>query len=340
MKKNWFVVIVAITVLVAIVIFYFGVISYDQEIAQQTDQLKEYQEKIERIMDKKNEVPSQKWIELYQARQKELDNEIANGKKYYMDIDKSLEKWFPGLRIEKEMPSVGDFKTMYLDKKDAQIKELKAKKLYGFIEGEIGEEKRAEEGRDLGFGEPAADNLKKLQKQFWIQESLFASMMESNVVKCERLEFPENNSSWPISFSYGSYIPFKVTVCIQNKDVPGFIYNVMKFRGDKDAPSICVQVRNVSLARISDEINNIPEIMDKKQVPEKDKEAYKPESFRLPLSRLSLEGYVLDFDLSLTMPGVKEGSKNNEKPLKEKPGKSKSAKGNSGEDKNKEDKNK
>lgn len=310
MKKNWFVLIVAVAVLVAIVIFYFGVISYYQEISEQTDQLKEYQEKIERIMAKKDEVPSQKWIEQYEARQKELDNEIASGKKYYMEIDKSLEKWFPGLKIEKEMPSVGDFKTMYLDKKDAKIKELKAKKLYGIAEGDIGEEKPAEDGKDLGFGEPAADNLKKLQKQFWIQEALFASMMESNVVKCERLEFHDSNPSRPVSFSCGAYIPFSMTVCIQNKDVSGFIYNVMKFRNNKDTPSICVLVRNVALTRISDEIKNIPERMDKKQVPDKDRDTYKSEPVRLPLSRLSFEGDVLDFDF----PAKEEPA-----PIKDKP---------------------
>ena len=54
--------------------------------------------------------------------------------------------------------------------------------------------------------------------------------------------------------------------------------------------------------------------MDKKQVPEKDKEAYKPESFRLPLSRLSFEGDVLDFDLS---------AKEEPAPVKDKPGKDK-----------------
>lgn len=314
MKKNWFILIVAAAVLIAVVIFYFGVISYYQQISQQTDQLKKSQEKIELIMTKKDNVPSQKWIEQYEARQKELDNEIASGKKYYLEIDKSLERWFPGLKIEKELPSVGDFKTMYLDKKDAKVKELKAKKLYGLAEGETGEEKPAEDGKDLGFGEPAADNLKKLQKQFWIQEALFASMMESNVVKCERLEFHDSNPSRPISFSYGSYIPFSLTVCIQNKDVPGFIYNVMKFRSGKDTSSICVLVRNVSLTRISDEIKNIPERMDEKQVPDKDRDTYKPEPARLPLSRLSFEGDVLDFDLS---------AKEEPAPVKDKPGKDK-----------------
>jgi len=332
MKKNWFILAVAVAVLIAIAIFYLGVISYYQEISQQKDQLKVYQDKLEQIMTKKDNVPSQKWIEQYEARQKDLDSEIANGKKYYMEIDKTLEKWFPGLKIDKEMPSVGDFKTMYLDKKDAKIKELKAKKLYGFIEDEIGDERPAQDGKDLGFGEPTADNLKKLQKQFWIQDALFTSMMESNVVNCEKLEFHDNNPSRPISFSYGSYIPFNVTVCIQNKDVPAFIYNVMKFRNDKDASSICVQIRNVSLARISEEINKIPERMDRKQVPDKDKDTYKPEPFRLPLSRLSIEGDVLDFDLSLTMPAVKDEPKIKDKPVKEKPGKSRPVKDNQGQD--------
>ncbi|MBI5779931.1 MAG: hypothetical protein HZA49_10840 [Planctomycetes bacterium] len=333
MKKNLFVFAVAGAVIAAIVVFYFGVISYYSQISGQADQLKVYKEDIEKIMAKKGEVPSQKWVEAYEARQKELDSEIAGCRNYYIEIDKTLEKWFPGLKIDKnEMPAVGDFKATYLSEKDVTIRQLKAKKLYGASEEESGEENKAEEGKDLGFGEPTADNLKKLQKQFWIQKALFNSIMESNVVKCEKLEFPDINQSKAASFTYGVLIPFNLTVAIQNKDIPGFVHNTMKFRNDKDASSICVLFKNISIARIPDEIKNIPENIEAKPVPDKNRDTYKPEQVRLPLSKLVIEGEALDFDFALAMQAAKEDQAVKDKAAKDKAAKNKAAKGKPGKD--------
>lgn len=327
MKKNWFIFVVAGAIIAAIAIFYFGVISYYSQISGQTDQLKGYNEDIEKIMAKKGEVPSLKWVGAYEARQKELDTEITGCRHYYIEIDKTLERWFPGLKIDKnDMPSVGDFKATYLSEKDVLIKQLKAKKLYGTSEEEMGEEKKSDEGKDLGFGEPTADNLKKLQKQFWIQKVLFTSIMESNVVKCERLEFPDINQSKAVSFTYGSFIPFNLAVSIQNKDLTGFVHNVMKFRNDKDAFSLCILFRNVSIARISDEIKNIPENIEANPEPEKNKDAYKPEQVRLPPSKLVIEGEVLDFDLSTAGQAAKEEPAGKDKQSKDKTGKDKKEK--------------
>ncbi|MEW6026801.1 MAG: hypothetical protein AB1599_05880 [Planctomycetota bacterium] len=337
MKKNWFILVMAGAIIASLVIFYLGVISYYSRISEETNQLNGYKDRIEKIMTKKGEVPSQKWVAAYEARQKELDSEIAGCRNYYAGIDKTLEKWFPGLAIDKnDMPSVGDFKARYLSEKDVMIRQLKAKKLYGAADEETGEEKKSDEGKDLGFGEPSADNLRKLQKQFWIQKSLFTSIMESGVAKCERLEFPGTSPSRPVSFSYGTLIPFNLTVCIQNKDIPGFIYNMMKFRGDKDASALCILFRNVSVTRLPDEIRNISEAIEEKPQLEKNRETYKPEPARLPLSRLSIEGEALDFDFSVVAPVPKAEPPRKDKPPKDKPAK-KPAKDKSDKDKGKEE---
>lgn len=295
MKSNLFTVLIAIVVLAALAIFYFGVVSYYQNVSSQKVQLSENKDRIARLIAKKDDVPSQKWIELYESRQKELDGEIVRVKEYYMGMDKSLEKWFPALKVSNGAPSFGDFKTMYLDKKTAKIKELKAKKIYVSFDEDARDSRRAEEGRDLGFGEPTEANIGKLQKHFWIQEFLFSAMLDSGVIRCDMIEFPDK----PASFTYGSYIPFVLTVRLQNKNVPSFMYNLMRVRNAGGDIAVALMIKSVSLTRISEEIEGHPEWMDIKNIPEKDRDSYKPEVINPPISRLYIEGDVLDFDFTV-----------------------------------------
>jgi hypothetical protein len=297
LTKNWFKIIVISSTAVAIVIFYFGVISYYKDISKQRRILKENQEKIEKMIANKDAVPSRLWIEQYNKWQAELDSEISKCERYYKDIDKTLGEWFSELTIGKDgVPSEGDFKIRYLAEKSAIIKQLKDKKIYDVSEDVDIKKQSIGEGSDLGFGEPRADNLQKLQKQFWVQQKLFADMIESNVVKYEKLKF-RVSSDPEVAFLFGSVIPFSLTVIIQNKDIPIFIHKILKFQESKKTISFAILIKNICIVRLPEEINNFPEIKElEKTVPETEKNNYKPSSVRLPLSRLSLEGEVLDFN--------------------------------------------
>jgi len=293
LKKNWLSIVVISAILIAIVIFYFGVINYYQDISKGRKTLIENQGNLEKMRVHRQELPSRLWIEYYNKWRAQLDAETYICKDYYKDIDKTLGKWFPGLTIGKNgLPSESDFKTKYLSEKNVIIELLKDKKLYGVSKDGDNKEQSIEEGKDLGFGEPTADNLQELQKHFWIQQKLFLDMIESNVAKCEKLTFPISGTP----FSCGSVIPFHLTVLIQNKDIPVFINNILKFQESKKDVSLAILLRNISIFRLKEEINNLPEIKElEKAIPEIEKNSYKPSSIKLPLSRLFLEGEVLDF---------------------------------------------
>lgn len=297
LTKNWFKKIIIGSAVVAIVIFYFGVISYYKDISKQRRVLKENQEKIEKMIVNKDAVPSRLWIEKYNKWQTEIDIEISKCKSYYKDIDKTLGKWFQGLTIGKDgVPSESDFKIRYLAEKNAIIKQLRDKKIYDVPgDRDIKKESIGEEG-DLGFDEPTVDNLQKLQKQFWVQQKLFADMIDSNVVKCEKLKFRVSGESEG-AFLFGSVIPFYLTVTIQNKDIPIFIHNILKFQENRKTAYFAILIKNIRIFRLSEEINHFPEIkVLEETVSETEKNNFKPPFIKLPLSRLSLEGEILDFN--------------------------------------------
>lgn len=293
LQKIWFSVVIILT----IVIVYFGLIDYYWDIPKERKILRENEENIEKMISNKYELPSLLWIGRYNKWQTELDAETSACKDYYKDIDRTLGKWFPGLTIgQNGLPSESDFKIKYLSERNAIIKLLKNKKLYGVFKDGDNKEQSIEDGKDLGFDEPTVNNLQKLQKHFWIQQKLFSDIIGSNVTKCEKLTFPVSNTS-QIAFLYRSVIPFHLTVYIQNKDIPIFIYNILKFQENRKDTSFAILLKNISIFRLTEEINNLPEIKElEKAISETEKNSYKLSPIKLPPSRLSLEGEVLDFN--------------------------------------------
>jgi len=298
MKKNLFLALVIVGLLIAAAIFYFGVFTYYQEISSQETTLNTNHEAMDRIMAEKSAQPSREWIAQRQKYIEWLDREISECRNYYMEMDNGLEKWFGDLPRGKDgIPAEGDFRARYFREKDAWIKQLKDKKVY-----ESGEDESAEsvsdEGKNLGFGEPKADNIQRLQKQFWIQEKLFADMLASKAVKCEKVNF--HDSKKDIKFQYGTMIPFNLTVLIQNKDVPVFVGNILRFPDIKDWAHLPVLIKDISVSRVIDDVNALGEIKRlNKAIPESQKSTYKPEPIKAPLSRLIIEGEVIDFDFSV-----------------------------------------
>ncbi|MFH0889179.1 MAG: hypothetical protein V1871_08235 [Planctomycetota bacterium] len=292
-QKIWF----SVAIILTIVIVYFSLIDYYQDIPKERKILRENKENIGRMISNQYELPSQLWIERYNKWRAELGAETVVCKDYYKDIDRTLGKWFPGLTVGKNgLVPESDFKIKYLSEKNAIIKLLKNKKLYGIFKERNNKEQSIEDGKDLGFDEPTANNIRKLQKQFWIQQKLFSDIIGSNVAKCEKLTFPVSNTS-QVTFLYGSIITFHLTVFIQNKDIPILVYNILKFQENKKDISFAILLKNISISRLTEEINNLPEIKELERViPETEKNGYKLSPIKSPLSRLSLEGEVLDFN--------------------------------------------
>ncbi|MDI6733171.1 MAG: hypothetical protein QME16_04545, partial [Planctomycetota bacterium] len=136
MKKNLVLMIMSGSIIIALVVFYLLVFSYYQAISENRARLKNYQDELNKITSKKEDVVSDKWIKQYEERHKELNKEIPDCKNYYIEIDKALERWFPRLNITTVAPSREDFKPIYQSEKNNLIKQLKDKKIYGVSEGE------------------------------------------------------------------------------------------------------------------------------------------------------------------------------------------------------------
>jgi len=296
LKKNWIVAGAIIIFLISIAFFYLGVFVYYTDKVEQENVLAENQSRIDGKLVKPKSVASIKWLEQMGKRQQELSDEITNSKKYYRDRDQLLEKWFTGLVIGRDgLPSEGNFQVRYLAEKNALIRQLKDNKIIGSITEENTGESYKDEGKDLGFGEPKLDNLQKLQKRFWIQQELVADMLISNVSKCEKIVFPVSNNPAAATFQFGTLIRFNVTVLIANKDIPVFIKNIL----ESHSPLFLnAQLKDIIISRVTDEIIRLPEIIELgKRNPASERAGFKTPELKIPLSRLFLEGEVLDFTL-------------------------------------------
>lgn len=312
LRKNLVTIIFVVGIAIALALFYFGVISYYQEISAQRAILKTTTDKIEKQIKKQTDTPSKLWIAQYAQRQAELDKEIAECKNYYNARDAVLGKWFDGLKLGVNgIPSEGDFKSRYQKEKDILIKLIKDKKIYGVAEDESAPEPVIDEGKDLGFAEPNIKNLAELQKRFWIQKKLFHDMTDSNIAKCEKLGFPAVIAANRATFSYGIPIPFQLTVLIQNNDIPLFVHNILDSRNGREGPALNILIKSMAITRLFEELSNLPEIKEEdKTIAETERSNYKPSSIKLPLSRLTVDGEVLDFNFlsaALSRPGGIEG---------------------------------
>ncbi|MDI6786972.1 MAG: hypothetical protein QME51_01200, partial [Planctomycetota bacterium] len=183
--------------------------------------------------------------------------------------------------------------------KNNLIKQLKDKKMYGVSEGES--EISGTKDEDLGFAEPTDDNLRRLQKQFWIQEAFFWTMLNSEVARCEQLVFPTPPQTKTVSFTYGSVIPFSLKVSISSQNLPVFANNLLGLYKREITPLFLI-INAISITRILDEIKNLPVVINEKPVLEKDKDNYKPLPIKEPRIRLEITGEVLDFYFPSEIP--------------------------------------
>lgn len=295
--------------------FYFGVWNYYQMADEQRRLLADNEANIDKIMKKPAEVPSELWVRQANEYTEKLKTEIAACKDYYQQKDKPIEAWFSGLTLGQDgLPEQGDFKVRYVDEKDRLIKQLKDKKIrigiIGAEETEPAEEDKTPLQRDaeLGFEEPTKQNLAGLQKRFWMQKELVEVMLKSGVTNCEKMTFgPSGGASAPkgpkgavtvstanrLTANLGSAIPFELKVAMHNKDIAGFIHNLLKI----SETGFLVTVKKIEVSRVAKELANYPEIKEPEQpVPLDKKEGYKTPEIAPPLVRLVLHGEALDFE--------------------------------------------
>lgn len=301
-----------IVIAIAIVaLFYAGVWDYYNEISALKAKLAQKEKDIDKLA-KNPDTKSTRAVVRIKEYQSALDTETNSCKGYYKTKGELLSRWFPGMAVKPDgIPEAGDFKAKYVDEKNGLIRALKERKIkIGAITK--GDEEPISEDIQLGFSEPTADNIKMVQKQFWLQQMLVNAMIESDVVHCEKISFTIKNPApgggaksgtspnnpfagmRKIPGDIGTAIPFELHIRLANKNAPAFVYNIL--RNAKD--SFLMDIRKIELVRVMDEITAYPEIKTPDKQPlGTEKESYKPPALAIPLIKLVIEGEALDFDI-------------------------------------------
>ncbi|MFA5795182.1 MAG: hypothetical protein WC980_09005 [Candidatus Brocadiia bacterium] len=286
------------------VILYMGVWANYQQADEQREQLRQKGSKIDKLMTKQ---ASTKDVERLRKYQEILDRESVVCKGYYKGKEGFSAKWFKGINIKPDgLPEPGDFKARYVDEKNQLIRKLKDNKITIGIKLEEGDQAKMEENQ-LGFEEPTADNLKNLQKKFWIHEMIINTMIESEILHCEKISFGVFASSpagsgkgvqppqlQKIPGDMGFIIPFEVMVNVHNKNAPIFIQNIL----NKSKNSFLILLRKIDISRVTEELANYPEIkIMEKAIPLSEKDTYKPPVSKTPPVKMVIQGEILDFDI-------------------------------------------
>ncbi|MFH1227992.1 MAG: hypothetical protein V1701_08855 [Planctomycetota bacterium] len=290
--------------IITVAILYMGVWCYYQDANNQRGQLNQKGTKIKQMMVKQ---ASTKEVAQYRKYQEALDKETAACKGYYKEKEALLTRWFKGINIKADgLPEPGDFKTRYVDEKSQLIRKLRDNKITVGVKIEDGDQAKMLEAQ-LGFEEPTADNMKNLQKKFWIQEMLINTMIESDVLHCDKISFSalalssagSNKNVQPVQSQkipgdLGSMTPFELTINVYNKNAPMVIQNII----NKSKDNFLIWLKKVDISRIPEELVNYPEIKTlEKAIPLSEKDTYKPPVPKTPPVKMVIQGEILDFDI-------------------------------------------
>lgn len=318
LKGNTFVVGVAVAGLAIVGAFVYFVLGAWNAASAAEASVLDKKSKVEGLA-AKSDLAGDKWVGSAEGYQKEAEAEYEKCMKYYQDADKRLERWFEKLSVKSEdQPSQGDLKTELA----TGINSLKTMLQSSSIE--VGYPKPA----GTGFGAGAASNpegeggfvvedptaggdMKLMMKHFWIQKHVAETAKAAGIVRLEKITFPPPKIENAVSgvtqeqarmdaiglpHNLGIFFQFRVELLCKNQDVPTFLAKLFEFNPKE---SYCLRIHDWTIGQTKEGLAALP---DRKtvDVPETDKDSWKPPASPVQTVRLLVTGDVLDFDIKDT----------------------------------------
>lgn len=267
----------------------------------------------------RSDLPGEKWVASAEDYQKEAEAEYEKCMKYYQDADKRLERWFEKLGVKPEdQPLQGDLKT------ELATGILSLKTMLQGSSIEVGYPKAT----GTGFGAAASGNpeeqggfvvedptaggdLKVMMKHFWIQKHIAETAKTAGIVRLEKITFPppkiESTGSGVtpemarmdaigLPHNLGIFFQFRVELLCRNQDVPTFLAKLFEFNPKE---SYCLRIHDWTIAQTKEGLAALPD-RKKVDVPETEKDTWKPPPSPVQTVRLLVTGEVLDFDIKDT----------------------------------------
>lgn len=301
-----------------LLLFYvmFVVSAQSQASALQTNLLTQKQQ-LSNLQNKGADLPNAEWAKVFADHKKSLEAQRDAVKKFYKDEgDPFLETWFDELKTkvpQGSQPTLGDFLAQYKDNMDRLVKYLEAKSIQvGAKKGRLGGE--SEGGFEIRVKDVNDNNMRGLQKHYWIQKRLADVMVQSNVAVFEKIDFkdditrrdegpgaggvpgaaalPRDVSPTSLPLSLGQSIPFELTVHLKYSDVPLLLANFLKFE-TKSLP-LMTRIRSFKIRKTQTpkEVERVEVNVNELNKPEHKKKVVEP----IPV-KVVLVGEVLDFEI-------------------------------------------
>ncbi|MBI5368137.1 MAG: hypothetical protein HZA54_13960 [Planctomycetes bacterium] len=302
---------------VVIVVLYVVLVVSTQSAAQTLQgELLAQENQLGQLKDAGDQLPTEAFAKAYREHKDAIAKQRDEVKLFYRDNgDSRLETWFEELRGKVsagQQPTLGDFVPQYKDSTDKLVKYLEGAGIQvGPRKGKF-DTASGDGGFELKVRDVNENNMKQLQKHFWIQKRLADVLVASRVQIFERIEFRDTTPTGPAAPSpgaggdplgprtvlpnalvrdLGQAIPFELTVHLLHSDVPKLLSNLLKF--EKSFP-LMVRVRAFKVRK-----TQTPPEEKKINVPveEMEKPGHKPADAEPIAVTVVIVGEALDFNI-------------------------------------------
>lgn len=281
LKRNGFWVGLVVVLAVIVLAYVYYVEGERSARARASKALANLKTELDGVLSKPEEIPSDKQVEAYAKRLKELQADLEQCKSWYKSYDDSLEAWFQGLPAQ---PDPGVFGATYDAKRQDMETALKAAGI------QIGIQPMQSSTGAMGpvtgglnwpmVGSPNAPSIKDIQKQYWVRErvsnALLAIQQATNnkgVSTLEEIIFsphpkkqpPDDYPSWPpfpegLPNNYGMVITCGIRVEMSNAQAPAFLK--MLLEKDEPSPKLLTHLRGVRITITNPMQDKVPETID------------------------------------------------------------------------------
>lgn len=291
--KNRFLVISTIIIIAMVVFFIVFIKTYWDNIKTKRLLVKKEKTTLEMIEKTGTNNPTDPKIKAYLDYKQKLELEYQQCLAYYKEIDKAMEKWFDGIKMDQSgNPTEESFLTAYNNAKTKLIGEsLNAQniKVVPETEEEVMDEDRKAE--ILGFTVPTdKTQYKAIQKRFWIQKRLIEALSLNGleINKCGAIKVRKTAELVKTPDNLGVMIPFELTVYLPYKNIGRLFSSITET--SKGGPFLIIE--QTKITRASKQGEEIKEIT---VLTQGQKQWEAPQD--LPLVKVFIVGSTIDFEI-------------------------------------------
>ena len=291
--KDRFLIGTGIVIIAMVLFFVFFIRSYWVKISDERELIGREKMTLDMIEKTRSNNPTDPKIRAFLDYKQKLEKEYQQCFAYYKEIDKTIEKWFDSVILDRAgNPTEDSFVPAYNNAKNKLINESLKDHNISVVK-ENGEEVTETANREEVLGFVASTDkaqYKEIQKRFWIQKKLIDALISTGIEvrKCGQINIKKALEPLKIPDNLGIMIPFEITVYLPYKNVDRLFASIIG--NSKGGPFLIIQ--HTKITRVSKQGEQVKEVT----VMLSEKEQWKPMQ-DMPLVKVFIAGSALDFEI-------------------------------------------